>query len=143
MTLKPVLAVLAVAFATPAFAAVVMHGGAWVSQIAGGEPRRICMTHDSTFDAQTLSKMFAMEGVQCGTPAMGGLGPVTTYQMTCQIGGGKMTIKETITPTGLDAYTTHSTSHYEGGSIKMADTDNIETSHRVGSCLPSDRKSAF
>jgi Protein of unknown function (DUF3617) len=142
MIWKPFVAVLAVAIATPAFAAAVMHGGEWMTQNGGGRINHVCMTGDRVLDAATMSKMFTMEGLTCSPPKVGAAGNVTTYEAVCQVGGGRETIKDTMTATGPDSYVTHTQSHFEG-PMKIPDSDDTQVSRRLGPCKPGDVKSPY
>jgi hypothetical protein len=142
MTWKPIAALLVAAIATPAFAAVTLHGGEWQTRVNDGPTHLVCLSGDRTFDAPTLSKMFAMEGVTCSPPKIASTINGASYDAICQVGGGKLTVNEVISTTGPDAYTTHSKSHFEG-SMKMPDGDDTQTSRRLGPCKPGDLKSPF
>jgi roadblock/LC7 domain-containing protein len=131
------------AFAVQPVAAATIRGGEWETSNDGGPKHLTCEKTDHTYNQASLDKMMQMSGAKCTPGDFHDGGTVVTYKVVCEIAGGKMTSNSVITMIGIDSYTTHSTTHMEGGSMKMPDIDMTQVAHRLGGCKPGDSPSIF
>jgi opacity protein-like surface antigen len=134
-----------VAIIAQANAAQVVRAGDWETTIDGGPARHTCMGTDRTFDQASMAKTLALTGQKCASVNWHQAGNVTTFESVCNVAGGKLTTRSVITVTGPDSFTTHSSGHMVGGTVKMSDKDldMTQTARRDGPCTPGEKPSRY
>jgi hypothetical protein len=126
-------------------AAQVIRAGDWETTIDGGAAHHSCLGTDRTFDHATMAKTLASSGQKCASVDWHQAGNVTTYESVCDVAGGKLTTRSVITVTGPDSFTTHSSGHMVGGTVKMSDKDldMTQMARRDGPCKPGEKPSKY
>jgi hypothetical protein len=140
-----VAALFSAALATQANAAQVVRAGDWETTIDNFAPRHTCMGTDRTFDQASMVKTLELSGQKCASVDWHQAGNVTTYESVCDVAGGKLTTRSVITVTGPDSFTTRSTGHMVGGTVKMSDKDldMTQVARRIGPCTPGEKRSKY
>jgi hypothetical protein len=132
---------------SPAWAAIVRHAGEWQTVIDNGQPLLACFSSDATLDQSYVNRLMAkLPGANCKVSNISTLLNITSYSMSCTVGGSLMTSSGTITQTGPDAFV--SKTHTHGGAMKMPngqtmvfpDNDMVTVQHRLGACKPGDHQ---
>lgn len=128
-------------------AAPVRHAGEWETTIDGGRTIVVCLPHDETFDASTLTRaMSRTPEAKCATSNFSVEGSVMKVTIACDYRGLHMVTDGVTTATGPDSYVSRSHIHTEGAmkmpngqSMAMPDQTMTTTSRRIGPCKPGDR----
>jgi hypothetical protein len=140
------IAALLAATAGAAAGSAVRHAGEWQTRSGAAAPRLSCYRTDQTFDEAYLLRVAArLRGASCRMASYSAAGPLTTWAMSCTVGGSPLTASGTVTDTGPDAYVSRTRTH--GGAFKLLtgialpipDTDTTTVGRRLGPCRPGDK----
>jgi hypothetical protein len=146
LTIAVALAAAAACSAALADPPLVFHAGEWMTAVGtytgpgALKPAPTCIRSDKAMTSDKLSSVIGAMGTKCSTLNLTTVGNVATYDMTCAVAGGQMTLHGVVTAEDEDTMISKAHSHLVGARMAMPDMDIVTTQHRTGPCQPGDRQ---